>query len=88
MKAKVQKLWLLIMTGCLAPRAEPNPEDVGGRGVASVTLPLAVADATPVQVPSKYYYGIPVRPIYKSYPVYHPAKEPPGYIDISSSRSR
>jgi hypothetical protein len=42
---------------------------------------LAVASATPVQIPSKYYYGIPVRPIYKSYPVYHPAKEPPGYID-------
>ena len=55
---------------------------MGGCGaIASVTLPLAVADASPVQVPSKYYYGIPVRPIYKSYPVYHPAKEPPGYID-------
>src|SRR5262249_51045515 len=38
-------------------------------------------DASPVQIPSKYYYGIPVRPIYKSYPVYHPAKEPPEYIE-------
>ena len=44
-------------------------------------MPLAVADASPVQISSTYYYGIPVRPIYKSYAVYHPSKEPPGYID-------
>ena len=25
--------------------------------------------------------AIPVRPIYKTYPVYHPDKEPPGYLD-------
>jgi mono/diheme cytochrome c family protein len=29
---------------------------------------------------SALYYKIPVPPIYKSYPIYHPAKEPPGYI--------
>ena len=36
--------------------------------IASAIVPLAVAAATPVQIPSNYYYGIPVRPIYKSYP--------------------
>jgi hypothetical protein len=49
--------------------------------IASITLPLAVADATPVQIPSKYYYGIPVRPIFKSYPVYRPDREPAGYLE-------
>src|SRR5262249_16209961 len=28
-----------------------------------------------------YYYRIPVRPIYKGYPVYAPGHEPPGYIE-------
>ncbi|HZO52418.1 MAG TPA: hypothetical protein VFB63_06870 [Bryobacteraceae bacterium] len=71
---------LLIVTACLAAQG-PIPKTWDDAAVASVALPLAVADASPVQVSSKYYYGIPVRPIYKSYPVYHPAKEPPGYID-------
>jgi hypothetical protein len=30
---------------------------------------------------SDYYYRIPVRPIYKTYPIYYPEKEPAGYID-------
>ena len=29
-----------------------------------------------------FYYRIPVRPIYKSYPVYHPAQEPAGYLEM------
>jgi hypothetical protein len=44
-------------------------------------LPLAVSEASPVHVPSTYYYGIPIRPVYKSYAVYHPSREPLGYID-------
>ena len=63
------------------PAQNRIPKTWDDAAIASVTLPLAVADASPVQIPSKYYYGIPVRPIYKSYPVYHPTKEPPGYID-------
>ena len=35
----------------------------------------------PKHVPADYYYRIPVRPIYRSYPVYHPNKEPAGYLD-------
>jgi hypothetical protein len=42
---------------------------------------LAVPAATPVQISSKYYYGIPVRPVYKSYPVYRPDREPTGYLN-------
>ncbi|MBL8295651.1 MAG: hypothetical protein JNN08_27645 [Bryobacterales bacterium] len=73
------------MAGSLAAQTQ-IPRAWDDAAVASVTLPLAVADASPVQIPSRYYYGIPVRPIYKSYPVYHPEKEPPGYIDELKQR--
>jgi hypothetical protein len=42
-------------------------------------VPLAVSDASPVYVPASFYYQIPVRPIYKSYSVYVPGREPAGY---------
>ena len=59
----------------------PIPRTWDDLAVASLQVPLAVAEASPVQISSKYYYGIPVRPVYKSYAVYHPEKEPAGYID-------
>ena len=61
------------------PVAIPRTWD--DRALVSLQVPLAVADASPLQITSTYYYGIPVRPIYKSYAVYHPDKEPVGYID-------
>jgi hypothetical protein len=69
------------------PAAEPDrppmaiPRTWDDPAVATLQVPLAVAAASPVHVSSSYYYGIPVRPILKSYPVYHPGKEPVGYID-------
>ncbi|HZN11637.1 MAG TPA: hypothetical protein VFC61_08165, partial [Blastocatellia bacterium] len=47
--------------------------------MAEVVLPLADPAASPRQVPADYYYRIPVRPIYKSYPAYAPGREPAGY---------
>jgi len=49
--------------------------------MATLELPLANPIGSPKQVPGSYYYRIAVRPIYKSYPVYAPGHEPPGYID-------
>lgn len=43
-------------------------------------LPLADAAATPVHATPEQYYSMPVRPIYASYPIYHPDREPPGYL--------
>lgn len=48
--------------------------------LADLAVPLAHADASPTHVPADYYYRIPVRLVYKSYPVYHPDKEPSGYL--------
>lgn len=44
-------------------------------------VPLARAEHSPKHVSESFYYQIPVRPIYKSYPVYHPDREPDGYIE-------
>ncbi len=49
--------------------------------MSTLQVPLANSIASPRQVSSEYYYRIPVRPIYKSYPVYAPGKEPQGYFE-------
>ena len=33
-----------------------------------------------------YYYRIPVRSVYKSYAIYAPDREPPGYLDWLATR--
>jgi hypothetical protein len=51
--------------------------------VAMSTLEVPTADpvAAPTHVPASYYYRIPVRPIYKRYPIYAPGREPAGYME-------
>ncbi|HKQ74610.1 MAG TPA: hypothetical protein VJ810_13040 [Blastocatellia bacterium] len=51
------------------------------QAMQSLELPLADAAASPKHISADYYYRIPVRPIYKSYTIYHPDKEPAGYLD-------
>ena len=55
--------------------------DRGLRDAPAMGGRLADAAASPVPVSADYYYRIPVRPIYKTYPVYHPGKEPSGYFE-------
>jgi hypothetical protein len=73
---------VFFCTAIAAHAAEPRiPKVWDDTEIASAIVPLAIASATPVQIPSKYYYGIPVRTIYKSYPVYRPDREPAGYLE-------
>ena len=51
------------------------------RALADLEVPLADASHSPRHISAEDYYRIPVRPIYKTYPKYHPDKEPPGYRD-------
>ncbi len=44
-------------------------------------LPLASPQNTPKHVSRDYYYSLPERVLYKSYPIYHPSREPAGYLD-------
>lgn len=55
------------------------PKTWDDQEMASLEIPLADPAGSPVHVSADYYYHIPVRPIYKSYPVYAPGKEPAGY---------
>ena len=49
--------------------------------IATLEVPLANPIGTPKRVSADYYYKIPVRPIYRFYPLYAPGREPPGYMD-------
>jgi hypothetical protein len=57
------------------------PKTWDDKEMATLEIPLANPVGSPKQAPSSYYYSIPVRPIYKNYPVYAPGREPQGYID-------
>ena len=56
------------------------------QALATLEVPLPNAQFSPKAVPREYYYRIPVRPIYRSYPVYAPDKEPPGYFESLKQR--
>lgn len=62
------------------------PKTWDDQEMASLEIPLADPAWSPVHVPAEYYYRIPVRTIYKSYPVYEPGKEPPGYKEWLEQR--
>ncbi len=55
------------------------PKAWDDEAMATLEVPLADSAHSPKHISTDYYYRIPVRPIYKSYPVYAPGKEPPGY---------
>jgi hypothetical protein len=57
------------------------PRTFDESAMASVELPLARPDASPVQMTADYYYRIGIRPIYKSYPIYPADREPAGYLN-------
>jgi hypothetical protein len=81
----VLSIFALINAGH-AQKSEKNFSPVTPRtwekeAIASVELPLASTGVPPEHIPSDYYYQMPVRPIYKSYPIYAPRKEPRGYFE-------
>jgi hypothetical protein len=51
------------------------------RALRDQELPVVVSRFSPKPVPADYYYKIPARTIYKSYPIYAPGREPVGYLE-------
>ena len=92
MKTRIASLsfgLLLLETAGLAatPIYTPDiPKVWDDAVIATLELPLAEAAYSPKHISSDYYYRIPVRPIYKSYPVYHPQAEPAGYMEALRQR--
>lgn len=77
-------LALLLMAGAVrSPEAwaQSIPRIWTDSAVATFELPLASPDHSPRHVSEEYYYALPERVIWKSYPIYHPDHEPPGYRD-------
>lgn len=68
----------LLLAASLSGQTIPRVWDE--RELASFELPLVDPDRSPKHTSSDYYYRIPARPIYKSYPVYAPGREPAGYM--------
>jgi hypothetical protein len=71
-------------TALLLQAQEPKvtiPRTWDDEAVAALEVPLANPEFSPKHVSADYYYRIPVRPIYKTYPVYAPGREPAGYIE-------
>jgi hypothetical protein len=52
----------------------------------TMEVPLVRPEYSPRYLDANYYYSIPTRPIYKSYPVYHPSREPVGYMEWLASQ--
>jgi hypothetical protein len=77
---------LIVVCGAAAIARQPHdgtviPRTWDDEAVARSLLPLADASASPKHVTTDEYYRIPVKPIYKGYPVYAPGREPAGYLD-------
>jgi hypothetical protein len=57
------------------------PKTWDDKEVAQFEVPLASADRSPRYMTGAEYYGLKVRPIYRSYPMYVRGKEPAGYFE-------
>jgi hypothetical protein len=72
------ELALLLAQAVFQPEI---PRTWAKEAIAALEVPLADPRFSPVHIPEAEYYQIPVRTIYKSYPVYHPSREPAGYME-------
>ncbi len=70
-----------LLVACVSlPRFSPDVPRTWAPGeIERFELPLADPEVSPVHVSEEYYYQLPVRPVYRSYPIYHPDREPEGY---------
>ena len=51
------------------------------REAAGFEVPLAQPDRSPRYLSSDEYYALDAMPVYRSYPVYAPGREPAGYME-------
>src|SRR5215469_14705375 len=74
----MKTLAVLLVVTAFQPKI---PKTWKNSDVEALELPLANPKYSPIHISEESYYRIPVRIIYKSYPVYHPSREPAGYMD-------
>ena len=82
------QMWHFVLLMVAAGRAQVPGSDFhpviprtwDDEQIASLEVPLANPLGSPKHVSADYYYRIPVRTIYRQYPVYPPGHGPEGYI--------
>lgn len=80
-------VFALVNLGTSAPPQAPHltkptiPRTWDDAVMPRFEIPLSHPVGSPKPVSAEYYYKIPVRPIYKQYPVYAPGREPVGYME-------
>src|SRR5262245_27475124 len=85
MTARLLRAFVLLASSLLAQDAGRGTQQLStprawdDQAVSNMELPLAGLGQPVRHVSAEYYYSIPVRPVYKTYPVYHPDREPAGY---------
>lgn len=73
---------LVFAALCIAQSFRPEiPKVWDDEAVHNFELPLAHRDRSPRHMSSAEYYALKVRPIYRTYPMYAPGREPAGYIE-------
>jgi hypothetical protein len=75
---------LSIVVALQVAQGQYNPEiprTWSDEALRELEIPIAHAEFSPDHVPADYYYQLPIREVWKSYPIYHPDREPPGYRD-------
>lgn len=71
-----------LAAAALSAQSQPSiPEFWSDELLHDYELPLASPEHSPRHVSRDYYYALPERVLYKSYPIYHPDREPAGYLD-------
>jgi hypothetical protein len=71
--------WLLPLPG-IGSDAPAIPKTWDAHALETLEVPPASLGAKVVRVTPEYYYSIPVRTIYRGYPVYTLDREPPNYL--------
>jgi hypothetical protein len=75
---------LALVVGAAQPL--PVPATWDARELASFELPLVHAERSAQHAAPDYYYRLAIRPIYKSYTIYAPGREPAGYLEQLAQR--
>jgi hypothetical protein len=74
-------LWATASIFAQPPYRPEIPKTWDASALASLEVPHPDPRYSPVAVPVEYYYRVPVRPVYKTYPVYAPGREPAHYVE-------
>ena len=81
----IRRIIFLVLIFAIPPASAqrpPTPRTWDEAALASMELPLANPASSPKHVSADYYYRMTARPIYKSYPIYAPGREPAGYFEM------